>query len=1070
MNRDKGPIAYMASNHVAANMLMLVLVIGGLVIGSSIKQEVFPETELDMVLVSVAYPGATPAEVEEAVVRPVELAISGVDDVKKVTSSANESVGTITVEVLENGDVDMVLQDVKTQIDRIRTFPEEAERPVISKVIPTRQVLSLIIFGDVPERSLREIADQVKDDLLAKENITQVTLSGAREYEISIEIPEDNLRKYGLTLPTVASIVSQASLDMAGGTIKDESGEVLIRITEKRYTGTEFDSVKVFTMPDGREVLLKDIGVVKDSFEENDMEVLFDGKPSIMVQVFRVGEQTPKEVSQTVKDYVASIEGRYPPTVQFEIYNDSSEVLQSRIDLLLNNGMLGLILVVVILSMFLEIRLAVFVAMGIVISFLGAMLFMPSLDVSINMMSLFAFLIILGIVVDDAIVVGENVLVHRRMGKSLLRASIDGTREMSMAVVFAGLTTIAAFAPLLFVGGFFGKFLGVVPVIIITVLIISLVESIFILPAHLNGWPITSKAPVWDKIENQRKRFDGFIGWLIDKTYVDSLKWSTRNRYITVAIAIAVMLITFGMFAGGFIKFSFMPSIEADEVVVTLEMPPGTTFLETKKLAEEIEAIGRDLVAKSDAERGDGLSNLEHVFTIVGQSFSGGGHRGGSNTTSSNLAQIRLLLTDPDVRTISSPVLASKWREAVGDVPGVERLQFRSDLINSSADMEVQLSHTDFDVLLAASERLKSMLSEYAGMQEVDDSYTEGKRELKLKLRPEAASLGITEASLAQQVRGAFYGSEVARIQRGENEVKVMVRYPEEDRRTLMSIEKMRIRTASGEEIPFKQAAYIDEGRGYSTIQRTDRRRVVSVTASVDKRTANVDDIMADLESTMLPKLLSYYPGLAYSFEGRSLDQKESLQSILRAEGFGLFLIFALLAIPFRSFFQPLIVMSAIPFGVIGAAIGHLLLGYPITMISMWGIVALTGVVVNSSLVMIDFINRGRADGMDVVEAVHESGRRRFRPIIMTSLTTFFGLIPIILETSIQAQFLIPMAISLGFGVLFSTAITLVLIPSLYLILEDILNLWRAIFGMEVEEIKTDPAQVSIQSGGGQIE
>ncbi len=1071
-DQPRGPIAYMASNHVAANILMLVLIVGGFLIGGNIKQEVFPEFEMDMVTVSVVYPGATPSEVEESVVRPIELAISGVEDVKKIRGTAGESVGSVTIEVLEGGDVDMVLQDVKTQVDRIRTFPEEAERPVITKVINRRQVLSLIISGDVPERSLREIAERVRDDLLARENITQVELTAARPYEISIEIDEENLRKYNLTLPQVANIVRRSSLDLAGGTIKDESGEVLIRTTEKRYTGAEFDSVNVFTRPDGRKVLLKHIANVNDGFMEVDQEVMFDGKQAIMLLVYRVGDQTPKGVSNSVHEYLEQARSSFPPSIHFDLYNDRSDALQSRINLLLKNGGLGLALVLIILSLFLEIRLAIFVALGIVISFVGSLMFMPGLDISINMMSLFAFLIILGVVVDDAIVVGENVLVHYRMGKSLRRAAIDGAREMSLAVSFAGMTTIAAFGPLMFVGGFFGKFLGVIPMIVITVLLISLVESLFILPSHLNGWPVTSKAPVWGKLEKRRKPFDKFVHWLIDKTYVDSLKWCTRNRYITVSVAIAVLLMTVGLFAGGFIKFSFMPQIDADEVVVTLEMPPGTPYEETRKQVLEIERTGRALLQEMDAKREDDKSNLEHVFTVVGQTISGrgGGHSGGEGAYSSNLAQVRLLLAPPEVRNVRTPVLASMWRERVGEIPGVERLQFRSDLISSGADLEIQLSHTDFPMLLDAAERLKQAMADYAGVEEVEDSHTEGKRELKLRLKPEAATLGITEQDLAMQVRGAFYGSEALRIQRGENEVKVMVRYPEKDRRTLATVDHMRLRTMDGREVAFQDAAYIDEGRGYSTIQRADRRRIVNVTASVDKRTANADEILQSVIANELPRLMADYPGLSFSLEGRSRDQKEAVQGVLQAESFGLFLIFALLAIPFRSFFQPLIVMSAIPFGIVGAIIGHMLLGYNVSLISMWGLVALTGVVVNSSLVMIDFINRSRREGNDVRDAVHEAGKRRFRPIIMTSLTTFFGLTPMILETSIQAKFLIPMAISLGFGVLFSTAITLVLIPTLYLILEDILNVWRAIFGMETEDINGADTVPAGSSGGGEVQ
>jgi multidrug efflux pump subunit AcrB len=1042
----RGPIAFMASNHVAANILMLVLVIGGLFVGRSLKQEVFPEFALDMVSVRVAYPGATPAEVEDGIIRPIELAISAVDNVKRVAAAANEGFGSVTIEVLEGADIDQVLQDVKSEVDRILTFPEESEKPLVSAITNQREVITLVVYGDASERALREHAERVRDDLQAMPNITQVDIAAARPYEISIEIPEENLRKYNLTLDRVAGIVRQASLDLAGGSIKAEGGEVLIRTTEKRYTGLDFDSLAVFTHPDGRIVRLHEVAHVRDGFAEVDQEVRFDGKPAMMVRVFRVGDQKPKDISQTVRYYIDERNEELPASVQIEVYEDRSVILQQRIDLLLKNGLLGLTLVLIILALFLEIRLAFWVAAGIAISFLGALLFLPGLDISINMISLFAFLMILGIVVDDAIVVGENIFVHRRQGKRLLQASTEGAREVTLPVVFSGLTTVAAFGPLLFVGGFVGNFLGVIPKIVITVLVISLVESLLILPSHLSGNIVRSRAPIWERLEARRSRIDRYIRWLIDRTYAGTLKWAASNRYTTVAIALAILLVTIGIVGGGFVKILFFPRIEDDEVVATLVMPPGNPYEATRAHAVRIEEIGERILRESDSDRKEGESNLRHSFTLFGQHLSGpgGGPRGGGGSNfASNLAQVSLLLDDPADRTISPIEFARRWRKEVGPIPGAERLNFTAELVGRGGDIEIEVSHANYGILLEAVDRLKAAISSYSAVGEVDDSHSEGKREFRLRLRPEAATLGITERDLAVQVRSAFYGAEALRIQRGRNEVKVMVRYPEEDRRTLASIERMRIRTPRGEEIPFLQAAYVEDGRGYSTINRTDRRRVVSVSARVDRDVGDAEEILEELQGGIMPQLEADYPGLSFGLEGRSRDRRESMMSILRAFGFGLFLIFALLAIPFRSFLQPLVVMSAIPFGVVGAIGGHLLLGYNLSMISIFGIVALTGVVVNSSLIMITFVNRARESGMAVREAVLESGKRRFRPIVMTSLTTFFGLSPMILETSLQARFLVPMAVSLGFGVLFATAVTLVLVPTLYLILEDVRGVAR---------------------------
>lgn len=1033
-----GPIAYMARNHVAANILMLFLVVGGIIVASDAKQEVFPEFALDMVSIQVAYPGATPSEVEDAIIRPIELAVSGLDNIKKIRSTATENIGVVTLEVMEGADANMVLQDAKAEVDRILTFPEEAEKPITSKITNRNQVMTLVVFGDASERALFEQAERIKDDLLAFDNITQVELAGYRPYEISIEISEANLRKYNLTLPQVAGIVRSSSLDLAGGTIKAQGGEVLIRTTEKRFTGADFDSVTVFNFPNGQKVMLRDIANVVDGFAEAQQSSLYDGKSAIRIDIYRVGEQKPKDISQTAREFIDQRNKQLPESIQIDVWEDWSVILDQRLNLLLKNGMIGLILVLITLSLFLEVRLALWVSAGIAISFLGSMVLMPITNISINMISLFAYLIILGVVVDDAIVVGENIYYHqKRKGLSLYKASVVGTREVTLAVVFAGLTTMAAFGPLLFAGSFLSKFMGVVPIIVISVLILSLVEAFFILPSHLNGRLVASTAPIWAKIESKRSNVDRFVKWMIDVLYATTLKWAAANRYTVLAIAIAILLITFGMVGGGFIKFTFMPDIDSDAVTVSLTMPKGTPYEETKRWAEEIQKVGEELIAEIDKDRTDGGSNMKHSYVLVGQQVQFAGAMGTFATSSANIAQIFLLMDDADKRTIRSTKLADMWREKVGAIPGAEDLSFVSDLMGAGADLEIQLSHTNFDQLLAAVDRVKTTIASYDGTSEISDSYSEGKREMKIRLRPEAQSLGINERELAQQVRGAFFGSEALRIQRGQNEVKVMVRYPEEDRRTLATIESMRIRTMSGMEIPFKEAAYIEEGRGYSVINRTDRRRVVNITAKVDNNVANATEILNDVRSGILPIVMNDYPGLAYGLEGESERQRESMQGLIKAFSIGLIIIYALLAIPFKSFLQPIVVMSAIPFGIVGAIGGHILLGYNVSIMSLFGIVALNGVVVNSSLVLIDFINTRRAKGMELLDAIYESGKRRFRPIIMTALTTFFGLTPMILETDIQAQFLIPMAISLGFGVLFATFITLVLIPSLYLILED---------------------------------
>ncbi|HEX04454.1 MAG TPA: efflux RND transporter permease subunit, partial [Bacteroidetes bacterium] len=649
------------------------------------------------------------------------------------------------------------MQDAKSEVDRILTFPEEAEKPAISLLTTKKEVMLLVVSGSASERAVVEQAERVRDDLLSFEEITNVDLSANRPYEIGIEIKEETLRKYHLTLPQVARIVHASSIDLAGGKIRTEAGEVLIRTTEKRLTGSELDSVVVYSGPHGERVFLSDIAEVKDGFEDVDIESSFNNDQAVMVRVFRVGNQKPTEIAEIVRDYVDKRNLELPETVKINVFMDWSVVLKDRINLLLKNGLLGLVLVLIILTMFLEIRLAFWVSAGIAISFLGSMILLPWFNISINMMSLFAFLIILGIVVDDAIVVGENIYVHRRkFGKGFYMAAVDGTREMTKAVVFAGLTTIAAFAPLLFVGGFFGKMMGVIPIIVISVLILSLMESFFVLPAHLNGGVVKSKARIWDRIERKRSLFDRIIFWFIDNTYMKTLLWAQENRYLTVAISIAILLITIGVIGGGYIGFVFITDVDADQVTVSLKMPPGTPFDETKRVAESVLAVAVDLVKEYDKDREDGESNLKNTFTLYGAQITDDGPHGTSTTTASNLAQIYFQLDDIDERTVRTPVFAEAWREAVGEIPGVESLTFRSDIMQNSADMEIQLAHEDFDVLLAAVDELKQQIAAYPGTNEVSDSHTEGKEELRLTLKPEAQTLGITETDLAMQVRGAF--------------------------------------------------------------------------------------------------------------------------------------------------------------------------------------------------------------------------------------------------------------------------------------------------------------------------
>ncbi|MBE9486295.1 MAG: efflux RND transporter permease subunit [Chloroflexi bacterium] len=1048
-----GAIKWMARNHVAANLLMMVLLLGGFIMAPSIKQEIFPEVSLDRVSVSVAYPGAGPEEVEEGIILKIEESLSAVDGIKQLKATANEGSGSVIAEVYSDVDVDDVLQDIKSEIDRISTFPEDAEKPIISKLSNRREVISVVIYGETSEQVLREQAEQIRDELLELPDITQVDLSGVRPFEITIEVPEENLRSYNLTLDQVAARIRAASLDLPGGTIKTSGGEILLRTKERRYWGPEYADITIIGKADGSQVRLGEIANVIDGFADSETYGRFDGKPAAMVKVFRIGEQKPTEISARVIAYVDQKGQESPESLQLAIWNDTTEIFNSRMSLLQKNAMIGLTLVVIILGLFLEIRLAAWVMLGIPISFFGTLFIMPWLGVSINMISLFAFILALGILVDDAIVIGENIFEHRQRGKPYAQAAIDGTLEVAIPVTFSILTTIAAFLPLIFVSGMMGKFIQVIPVIVITLLLMSLIESLLVLPAHLSfGKARSQNGGLLGRIDRVRQRFGDSLERFINGPYLQFLKLNLNFRYASLAIGLTALLLTIGIVKGGLIKFTFMPEVDGDRITVAIQMNRGVPIEETGRVADLILQKGLETVAEYDAERPAGDSILRNVYTVVGGNIAGGGPGGGSSTIATHMSNIAMFLTKSELRDIPATEISTVWRKKVGEIPGIDSLTFRSNLVRMGADIDVLLAHQDFAALEQSSERIRTALAAYRGVSDIEDTYARGKREIKLKLKPAARTLGITESDLGRQIRAAFYGAEALRLQRGRNELKVMVRYPDADRRELWNFEIMRIRTPTGQEIPLTQAAEIIEGYGFSEINRTDRKRVINVSATVDGQQANAQEIITDLKRNLLPQLVADYPGLTWDMEGEEKERSESLGSMLNGFKLAMVAIFTLLAIPFRSYSQPLLIMAAIPFGMIGAVLGHIIMGFNLSLLSLFGLVALSGVVINDSLLLIDTANRNRRAGIPLYEAIVSAATRRFRPIVLTSLTTFFGLVPMILETSVQAQFLVPMAISLGFGILFGTGIILLLIPALYLILEDV----RRLFGLKEEHAKYD--------------
>jgi len=1037
---NRGILAWMANNSVAANLLMFVFVVGGLMLSSRIKQEVFPEVDLDMVSISIVYPGAGPAEVEQGVVLAVEEVVRGVDGVKKVRSTSREGVGSVTAELLTGSEPNEVLNDIKSAVDRVTSLPTDAERPVISLLTNRQQVISLVIHGDKSEKELRALGEQMRDELLGDQRITVVELGGVRAPEISIEVPQDNLRRYNMSLAQVAAAVSQASVELPGGGVKTSGGEILLRTTERRDFGFEFENITVLARPDGTTVKVGDVANVVDGFQEVDREATFNGKRAVRVDVYRIGDQTPIEVADAVKEYIERKNTELPDGIGLAVWNDQSEVFRARINLLLKNAFFGVGLVLIVLGLFLEIRLAFWVTSGIAISVLGAMLFMPVMGVSINMISLFGFILTLGIVVDDAIVAGEAIYQHRQEGMGTLEASIRGIQEVAGPITFSVLTTVVAFMPLLFVPGIMGKFFKNIPMIVIPILLVSLLEALFILPSHLAHAKNTEPTGLFGYVHRAQQRFSKGVENFIYNFYKPIAESIFGYRYLTLAIAFSILIGAFGIVAGGRIKFTFMPKVEGEVVTANIQMPFGTPVEDTEKVALNVLAQARNILEKEGGE----LKLSRGIYADLGANRAGGGSSGGSSVSGGHLAYVQVFLVPADDREVTTSVFANEWRAAVGEVPGVESLQFQFNVgPGSGQPLQVELSHRDAETLETAAAKLGETMGTYAGVFDVDDGFTLGKDQIDLKLRPEARALGLTESDLARQVRGAFYGAEVGRQQRGRDELRIFVRRPLSERTSEADIENMLIRTPSGGEIPLAQAAEVVRGKSYTTISRVDGKRVLTVSSDLDETVTSTAEIMTSLMSTALPDLQRDIPGLTFGTAGQEQDRAESLGGLKIGFMFGLFVMFALMALPFKSYTQPLIIMTAIPFGFVGALIGHLMLGFDLSMISMMGIVALSGVVVNDSLVLVDAVNEFRKGGMTTWDAVVAGTTRRFRPIVLTSLTTFFGLAPMIMETSPQARFLVPMAVSLGFGVLFTTLIALIIVPCLYLALEDAGRLFK---------------------------
>ncbi len=1026
----RGSVGWMASNPVAANLLMVMLMIGGIIVASQVRREVFPYFEITEVTVSVTVSGATPEEMEKSVVQAIEEAVQGLDGVEETTASMSTGSASVIIEGTDEVDGNVLLQDVKAAVDRITTFPVDAERPTISLRSSRREAIELMVAGDVDAASLRYWAELIKEDLIQDPAITQVELENTRDHEVWVEIPQENLRRYGLTMQEVASAIGTAAVQQGGGSVNAASGDILLRLNERRDYASDFANIAIRTNADGSRLLLEDVATISDTFDDTRRWSEYNGEDALSIEIYSLGNEDPTEVAKASLKIMEKYNAIMPENLHVYEQKNMAEVYEQRKELMTENALLGVFLVFLCLSIFLRPSLAFWVSLGIPVSVLGAFWFFVPFGISLNVISMFAFIITLGIVVDDAIVVGENVSAWLERGVSPLEAAIKGTKEVAGPVTFSVLTNMISFMPMLFIPGTMGKVWMVIPLIVIAVFTCSLIESVYVLPAHLshlkrrnqnenanyapNGSPYT--APFRAFSAWQRRFSVKFLNFVQYKfgPFVEKV---LHKRYITVAIGLAILLITGSYVASGRLGFDLMPRVESDFAFAQAIVPSGMSKQELNRVKNQMVNAAHTV---TDAHGGDGLTTGIQAEV--------------RDTTISVLVH----LVEPDLRPISTEEVTAKWREAIGVIHGVESLVLQADRggPGSGSGLTVRLSHRDTAVLETAAAELGDILRTYGGVSDVDLGTSRTMRQFDVRLTPLAEQLGFTSQEVSKQLRYAFEGVTALRQQRGNSEMTVRVRLPEKDRMSEASFEELILRSPQGQEVLLRDIVVTEDGQADSTIRHTNSRRTATVTANISPPSAT-GAMMTVIEEEVMPQVMGAYEGLSWEFGGRQSDMADSTTAMILGLAMALLGIYALLAIPFKSYSQPLIIMFSIPFGIVGAVAGHLIMGYSLSVISLFGIVALSGVVVNDSLVLIDFANKAHRNGMPAFEAVKQAAIQRARPILLTTLTTFLGLMPIIFETSRQAKFLIPVALSLGFGILFATFICLMLVPAFYLILDD---------------------------------
>lgn len=1045
-------IAWFARNGVAANLLMMAVMAAGIwtLWMDKIPLEVFQDTPSRYISVNVPYPASSPEETEETIVIKIEEAIQQVGGIKHVNSTAGSSGGTVFIEVNEEEDPRRVMEDVKIRVDAIPNFPALAEKPIIQLDDSFHSVITVILSADMAEKDLKRLAEQTRDELSVLPGISHAEIAGVRNEEIAIEIPEATLRKYNLSLETISRAIQASAIDLPAGVVQTEAGDVSIRTRGRAYTGDDYARVPVLTRPDGSKLTLGEIAKILDGFTENPLVVKLNGRPCVMITVMREGNQNAITIGDRVKEYIASSNNTMPDGVQLDYWNDRSKIVKGRIDLLVQNAKSSLILVFICVGLFLRLEAVIWVGVGMVMSFLGAFALMPYLDLTINLSSLMGFILVLGIVVDDAIVISESCDQYRQQGMSPLEAAIEGTKRMAVPITFGVLTTVVAFLPMAFDSTDWGSMFRPIATVFVVVMLIALVETKLILPSHL-AHPFLGRAG--DMLAPVHRLSGSALQWFIDRAYRPAIRFCVDHCYTTLAVMFGGLFILIGLYTGGHIQTAYFPRVPSERIDCRLSMLDGTPFDVTDAQIQRIYALAEEM--RKEYVGPDGRSVIKHIVASTGTTMSSG--RGVSNNPGTHIGGVVMETYGPEERSldVNTVDMAAEWRKRIGPIVGAEEITFRAEIIRSGDPIDIQLTGTDPDELLRFSNKIKEHLSKYPVLFDINDSLDSGRNEIQLRLKPEARQFGVTVNDLASQVRQAFYGDEVQRIQRGRNEVKVMLRLPRDERKNLATLDTMRVRTADGLEIPFSSVAEASVVKSFTSIKRVDRRRALNITADADKASVDIEALRAEIK-VFIDDLLRGHSHISWSYEGEARSQAESGSKMLVSILIVLGGMYALMAIPFRSYTQPFIVLLVVPFGMVGAVIGHLFHGLPVSIMSLFGILGVSGVVVNDTLVLVDEINDLRDKGMPLREAVQRGGVHRFRAIFLTQITTFFGLVPLIFSgtwlaeilpfffstgaQSTHAQFLTPVSVAMGYGSLFATVITLFLVPLTYIAMSDLIQ------------------------------